>query len=147
MSRKDAPKKWPYTWDLHQRALTFARGYPDRVQQAEDLIQKAPVNDGQPRGTGTSDPVAVSAERRETFLEEIHIVEAALEKIPEKYRDIVLRNVVEGVPAYAFKAKDESAPSDSTIYDWRITFLSWIVVLAGWDVHWSLLPKDEDANI
>lgn len=139
--RRDAPQAWPYSADLHRRAIAFAQGYRDKLEKAENLIQRAPEIDGQPKGTGTSDPVAAAAERREKVTAEIRIVEGALEKIPEKYRHAVLRNACDQVPAYKLIMDGELEASDSTLYDYRIEFLSWIVVLAGWDVHWSLLEE------
>ena len=139
--RRDAPQAWPYSADLHKRAPTFAQGSREKLAKAADLIQRAPEIDGQPKGTGTSDPVAAAAERREKVTAEIRIVEGALEQIPEKYRHAVLRNACDQVPAYKLIMDGELEASDSTLYDYRIEFLSWIVVLAGWDVHWSLLEE------
>lgn len=139
--RKDAPKAWPYSADLYRRALAFAQGYRDKVEKAEDLIQRAPEIDGQPRGTGTSDPVAAAAERREKVVAEIRVIEGALEKIPEEYRRGVLLNTADQEPAYKLRERGVIYASDSTLYAYRIAFLSWIVVLAGWDIHWSELAE------
>lgn len=140
--RRDVPRAWPYSADLYLRALAFAKGYRDKLEKAESLIQQAPELDGQPRGTGTSDPVAAAAERREKVTAEIKIIEDALKKIPEEYRAGVLMNTAEQVPAYMLRERGITFASDSTIYAYRIAFLSWIVVLAGWDVHWNRLGEN-----
>lgn len=140
--RKDAPKAWPYSADLYRRALAFAQGYRDKIAKASVLIQKAPEIDGQPRGTGTSDPTAAAAERRERVLAEIRTIETALQKIPEPYRAGVFMNTVDRVPAYKLRDLGAIWASDSTLYAYRIAFLSWIVVLEGWDIHWKDLGEN-----
>lgn len=140
--RRDAPKAWPYSADLYRRALAFAQGYRDKLEKAEDLLQKAPEIDGQPRGTGKSDPVAAAAERRELVTSEIKVIHDALGKIPEDYRRGVLMNTADQEPAYKLRERGVIFASDSTLYAYRIAFLSWIVVLAGWDVHWQQLEEE-----
>lgn len=139
--RKEAPRAWPYSADLYRRALAFAQGYRDKLSKAADLVQKAPEMDGQPKGTGISDPVAAAAERREKVTAEIKIINRALYRIPIEYRHIVLRNTCDQVPAYKLREQGVLYASDSTLYAYRIAFLAWIVVEAGWDVHWSYLEE------
>lgn len=139
--RKSAPRAWPYSADLYRRALAFAQGYRDKLAKAAALIQRSPENDGQPKGTGISDPTAAAAERREKVTAEIRIIENALSRVPRDYRAGVLMNTVDRIPAYKLRELGAVWASDSTLYAYRITFLAWIVVEAGWDIHWSYLEE------
>lgn len=119
--------KWPYAPDLRGRALYFAKGYDRLRREADELIDQAPVMDGQPRGTKTGDPVAAAAIRRERITREIGIIEGALLDIEPEYRTGVLENVCRGVPMWKL---DEA--SERTWSRKRMVFLAGIVERACW---------------
>ena len=119
--------RWPYADDLRGRALYFAKGYDRMKREADELIDQAPVMDGQPRGTKTGDPVAVAAIRRERITREIGIIEGALLDIEPEYRAGVLENVCRGVPMWKL---DEA--SERTWSRKRTVFLAGIVERACW---------------
>lgn len=68
--------------DRYQELLHFCRQYPRWLAEANSLLGlRAVRNDGQPHGTGRSDPVAVAAEKREKILAKISIVEECAKTI------------------------------------------------------------------
>ena len=120
-------ERWPYALDLRGRALYFAKAYDRLRREADELIEQAPVMDGQPRSTKTGDPVAAAAIRRERITHEISIIEGALLEIEPEYRQGVLDNVFRGVPMRAIKGACEN-----TWIRKRRVFLAGIVERAGW---------------
>ena len=62
--------------DRYQELLHFCRQYPEWKAEANSLLGiRAIKADGQPHGTGKSDPVALAAERRDRLLTKIGIVD------------------------------------------------------------------------
>lgn len=119
--------KWPYAPDLRGRALHFAKGYDRLRHEADEMIAQAPMMDGQPRGTKTSDPTAAAAIRRERITHEIGIIEGALLDIEPEYRAGILDNVCRGVPMWRLDGATERTWSRK-----RRVFLAGIVERAGW---------------
>lgn len=120
-------ERWPYAPDLRGRALYFAKAYDRLVKEADALIAQAPMQDGQPRGTKTGDPVAAAAIRRERIRHEISIIEGALNDIEPEFRAGVLDNVCRGVPMHRL-----DTASESTWKRKRRVFLAGIVERSGW---------------
>lgn len=121
------PTSWPFAPDLKGRAEHFAKGYDRLRREADEMIQQAPVMDGQPRGTKTGDPVAAAAIRRERITREIGIIEGALLDIEPEYRHGVVENVCRGVPMYKIAGACVNTWSNK-----RRVFLIGIVERAGW---------------
>lgn len=119
--------RWPYAPDLRGRAIHFAKAYDRLVREADALVAQAPIQDGQPRGTKTSDPVAAAAIRRERIRHEISIIEGALLDIEPEYRPGVLDNVCRGIPMLRL-----GLASESTWKRKRRMFLAGIVSRSGW---------------
>ena len=62
--------------DRYQELLHFCRQYPEWKREAALMLGiRAVKSDGMPHGNGTSDPVAMAAERREKLMEKIGIVD------------------------------------------------------------------------
>ena len=62
--------------DRYQELLHYCRQYPEWKTEANSLLGiKAVKMDGQPHGSGKSDPVAMAAERRDRLLNKIKIVD------------------------------------------------------------------------
>ena len=120
-------ERWPYAPDLRGRALAFAKAYDRLVREADSLVVQAPMQDGQPRGTKTGDPVAAAAIRRERIRHEISIIENALLDIEPEFRAGVLDNVCRGVPMHML-----DLASESTWKRKRRVFLAGIVERSGW---------------
>lgn len=120
-------ERWPFAPDLRGRALYFAKAYDRLVREADELVVQAPVQDGQPRGTKTGDPVAAAAIRRERIRHEISIIEGALNDIEPEFRAGVIDNVCRGVPMHML-----DLASESTWKRKRRVFLAGIVERAGW---------------
>ena len=120
-------ERWPYALDLRGRALYFAKAYDRLRREADELIEQAPVMDGQPRSTKTGDPVAAAAIRRERITHEISIIEGALLEIEPEYRQGVLDNVCRGVPM-----RELDGAAERTWSRKRLVFLAGIVERACW---------------
>ena len=120
-------ERWPYALDLRGRALYFAKAYDRLRREADELIEQAPVMDGQPRSTKTGDPVAAAAIRRERITHEISIIEGALLEIEPEYRQGILDNVCRGV-----RMRMLTDASESTWTRKRRMFLVGIVKRACW---------------
>ena len=119
--------KWPYSLEMRQKAIRFARQYDEMKKEADALIEQAPVMDGQPRSTKTGDPVAAAAIRRERITREISIIEGALLDIEPEYRQGVIDNVCRGV-----RRSDLVGACENTWTNKRRVFLAGIVERAGW---------------
>lgn len=119
--------KWPYSLEMRQKAIRFARQYDEMKKEADALIEQAPVMDGQPRSTKTGDPVAAAAIRRERITREIGIIDGALLDIEPEYRKGVLDNVCRGV-----RMRMLTDASESTWTRKRRMFLVGIVKRACW---------------
>lgn len=62
--------------DRYQELLHFCRQYPEWKREAASMLGiRAMKADGLPHGNGTSDPVAMAAEKREKLMEKIGIVD------------------------------------------------------------------------
>lgn len=121
------PTSWPYAPDLKGRAEKFAKSYDRLRREADEMIQQAPMMDGQPRGTKTSDPTAAAAIRRERITRELGIIEGALLDIEPEYRAGVVENVCRGVPMYMIDGASVNTWSSK-----KRVFLIGIVERAGW---------------
>ena len=70
--------------DRYRELLHFCRQYPEWKTEANSLLGiRAIKADGQPHGTGKSDPVAMAAERREKLIEKISIVDECARMIED----------------------------------------------------------------
>lgn len=80
----------------YMQTIFFIRSYYELKQQHDDILDEssAPA-DGQPRGTKTGDPTAQKAIRAERLYNDMVIIERGIKAIPEQYRDVVWRNVVD----------------------------------------------------
>ena len=127
--RNEELTKWPFAQDLRGRALHFAKGYDRLKREADEMITQAPMMDGQPRGTKTSDPTAAAAIRRERITRELSIIEGSLLDIEPEYRDAIIENVCRGVSMKYFTSRGLSI---SSLKRRRRVFLAGIVERAGW---------------
>lgn len=97
------------------------RNYDNLQEEARDLLEQSPVNDGQPRGSQKSDPTAQAAERRERVTRQIKHIEDALRIVPAEYRAVLIENVARQVPLY--KAAPKAYIADTTLQYWRVRFI------------------------
>lgn len=71
-------KKDKLPHDLYMQMLYLIRSYPELIKRREELLHSSPRPlDGQPRGSGTSDPTADKAVVLARIDEQIQAVEAA----------------------------------------------------------------------
>lgn len=131
-------KSWPYAPDLRKRAEDFAAAYDRLRREADEMIQQAPVMDGQPRGTKTSDPTAAAAIRRERITRELSIIEGALLDIEPEYRAGIVEIVCRGAKMYQMKGA-----CVNTWVNKKRTFLVGIVKRAGWVEEWPEAWEEE----
>ena len=104
--------------------LHFCRQYDDWKKEANTLLGISAIRmDGQPHGTGKSDPVARAAERRERLLAKMSIVEGCAKASGNgEWVKALMDNVCRGKP-YKMIDKTELPTSDSnTFYKRRREF-------------------------
>ena len=70
--------------DRYQELLHYCRQYPEWKTEANSLLGiRAVKMDGQPHGSGKSDPVAMAAERRDRLLSKIKLVDDCAREIAD----------------------------------------------------------------
>lgn len=86
--------------DRYLELLHFCRQYPEWKREASSLLGvRGMKTDGQPRGTGKSDPVAIAAERRERLMEKIAIVDGCAREVAGgEWYAAIIQNVCIGRP-------------------------------------------------
>ncbi len=114
-------RDYDITREQYFSAVWFIRDYDNMLEEAQDLLDQSPVQDGQPKGNTTSDPTAAAAERRENITRRIKCIEDALKVVPEEFRAILIENVAHQVPLY--KCAPEAYLSDSGLQHWRVRFI------------------------
>ena len=112
--------------------IQLIRNYDRFREQADDLLALGVgiKTDGQPRGTGKSDPTAQTAAQREKILGELDAIEKGLRSIPEEYRAVVWQWVKEGRPLYTIA--DSVYASDRTWYEYKRRFITAVAREKGW---------------
>ena len=80
--------------------LHFCRQYPEWKIEANSLLGLRPLKaDGQPRGSGKTDPVAQAAERREKLMAKIAIVDECAKAVGGgEWYAAIIQNVCIGRP-------------------------------------------------
>ena len=112
--------------------IQLIRNYDRFKEQADDLLALGVgiKTDGQPRGTGTSDPTAQTAVQREKILAEIEAIEQGINSIPEEYQLVVWKWVKEGKPLY--QIEESIYASDRTWYEYKRRFITEVARRKGW---------------
>ena len=84
--------------DRYTELLHFCRQYPDWKTEANSLLGiKAIKMDGQPHGSGKSDPVAMAAEKRDRLLTKIKLVDDCAKDVGEgEWYAALIQNVCIG---------------------------------------------------
>jgi len=93
-------KKIGITKERYFELLYFCRQYPSWKIEANSLLGIKAINaDGQPHGSGKSDPVALAAERREKLLNKIGIVDECARAVGGgEWYAAIIQNVCIGKP-------------------------------------------------
>lgn len=111
--------------------IDFIRNYDSFVEEAENMLSlnMGIKTDGQPHGTGYTDPVAITAEHREKIIEEITAIEEGIKVVPEEYRTVVWRWVKDGIPLYKIPG---AYASDRTFGEYKKRFVTEVARRKGW---------------
>lgn len=101
--KKELERDYSLPKNLYHETLWYIKRYPEMKTEYENSIGKSVEADGQPKGTGISDPTARDASLRVYLRRQIDPVEKALKKIPEGYREGIINNICHGekYPDYA----------------------------------------------
>lgn len=110
--------------EAYQQALWLIRYYPQLSEEAEAILVASSKQDGQPRGTDTSDPTANLALKRERYITKMRYVENGLRIVPEEYRSSIWRSVVYREPTQIYA-------NHKTLQHWRSEFIKEVARLAG----------------
>lgn len=113
--------------------IQFIRNY-DRFQEEAEAMLTANLGlrtDGEKTtGSGTPDPTAKTAARREHLLAELKIIDDALKTIPEEYRAVIWSWVKDGIPLYQIEAA--AYASERTWYEYKRRFITEVARRKGW---------------
>lgn len=134
MGRKRIEKSFRLPRNEYMEATWFIRGYRRALDDYEAILESSSApSDGQPRGSGTSDPTFLKASRLAAVSAKIRPVEIALERVPSEYRRGLLRAIIERerYPDYAHP---------TTWARWRHRFVYWVAVEAG--IHFDEAPEN-----
>ena len=116
----------------YMEALWFIRGYRRALDDYEAILESSSApSDGQPRGSGPSDPTFLKASRLAVVSAKIRPVEKALERVPAEYRRGLLRAIIERE-----RYPDYAHPNTWAL--WRHRFVYWVAIEAG--IHYEEPP-------
>lgn len=103
--------------------LAFCRQYPEKKAEAETLLGvSSPSLSGMPHGSGTGDPVARAAEKRERLLHDCEIIEHCAKGVDNgRFYTAIIRNACLGT-AYKFLFDVLPTNNRSAFYDARRAF-------------------------
>lgn len=129
--RDYCPKSAKIPRDLWRRTVNLVRGY-DRIRADLDyLISVSPEMDGQPRGTGTSDPTVTAVIAREHLKKELDAIEDARAMIPAEIRDAVFLSFKDDRALYTFGLYEDP----KRLTKERSNFIRRVAVNMGWWFH------------
>ena len=110
---------------VYRRALALVRDYPRMLQAREAIILESP--DGQSgHGHSIGRPTETKALRIEALDDDIRIVDRALSRIPEAFRQGVLDNIIYG------KRREDLPGAGSTWSRWRGRLLYFVAKGKKW---------------
>ena len=120
------PKNNPYWMEhsVYRRALALVRDYPRMAAVRDAIIFESP--DGSQGGWHTGRPTEQKALRIAAMEEDLRIVDKALEKIPQAFRQGVLDNVLYGT------RMDDLPGARSTWSRWRARLLWYVAKGKRW---------------
>ena len=97
MSKIYQPKHNSDNWiphELYMQIIHIVRDYDGMVERLQDKLEESPApSDGQPRGTGTSDPTFNKAQKISVLHDRITAIDSAVKMVPEEYREGILDNI------------------------------------------------------
>lgn len=114
--------------DRYQELLHFCRQYPEWKIEATSLLGiRGMKADGQPRGSGRLDPVALAAEKREKLMEKIGIVEECARSVGGgEWFAAIIQNVCIGQPYSQISAALIPTSKKTTFFRYRREFFELI---------------------
>ena len=133
MGRRRIEKPYLLPRNEYMEAIWFIRGYRRAIDDYEAILEaSAAPADGQPHGSGPSDPTFLKASKLAAISAKIKPVEKALERVPPEYRRGILRSIIERerYPDYAHP---------TTWARWRHRFVYWVAIEAG--IHYEDAPE------
>jgi len=93
---KAAKRKIPQ--DIYLRSLNTIRALPRLQEKASQLLHETYKQDVHVQTSKKISPTEIIAMRREKTLKEIEQIEKAFETVPEEYRLMLKKNIIERVP-------------------------------------------------
>lgn len=86
-------KKYKLPKNVYMKTLWHIKDYYRLKEEYGSLFGRAPVQDGQPKGTTPGDPTGSLAVKSAILSDGIKAVEEGLKTIPKEYRDGVMANI------------------------------------------------------
>lgn len=85
--------------NVYVMTIYMIRDYQRMKDEADAILHRSPAPpDGMPKGTAQVNGVERAAERRETYLRTIRIIDDAMNLIPEEYRKGIWENIQKAKP-------------------------------------------------
>ena len=112
-------KKYKLPKEVYMQTLWAIRDYPRLKEEYDSLFGRAPIMDGQPKGTTPGDPTGSIAIKSAELSSKIAAVEKALNRIPEEYREGVMNSIV-------YRADYPDYAHDNTWKTWRQRFVFYV---------------------
>lgn len=138
MGRERIEKSFRLPRCEYMEATWFIRGYRRALDDYEAILEaSAAPADGQPHGSGPSDPTFLKASKLVAVSAKIRPVEKALERVPAEYRRGILRGIIERE-----RYPDYAHPNTWAL--WRHRFVYWVAVEAG--IHYEEPPNTPENN-
>lgn len=123
MGRRRSEINYILPKDVYMATLWYIRGYRRYLQQYEEILESsAPPN--KPGKSGPGDPTFGKAAKLAEISAKLAPINAALERIPEEYRDGVLRAIVD-------KERYPNTAGKATWKRWRQRFVYYVALEAG----------------
>lgn len=105
--------------DTYIKTKRIIRQYPYLIAEYDSIIHASPSHDGQPRGTGISDPTGRTTLKLMDVSFKIDAIHKSLDKIPQGYQKGIFGHIVyhQPFPPYA---------GESTWRRWQYRFVFYV---------------------
>ena len=123
MGRRRSEINYILPKDVYMATLWYIRGYRRYMLEYEEILESS-APPGKPGKSGPGDPTFGKAAKLAEISRKIKPINAALERIPEEYRDGVLKAVVD-------KERYPPIAGKSTWKRWRQRFIYYVALEAG----------------
>lgn len=117
----DMIQKYKLDHETYITTKQFCRNYPEWLKEYNSLLGRTPIRDGQPHGTGISDPVAATAMKMVDVALKLDAIWKPMLELPQAYQKPIFEHVVYKKPF----------PHYASISTWRRWQYKYIYLVAA----------------